>query len=417
MPWQLRQRCTYGVGAALTWYGANGYGYTLQKNGIGSNATNGNWYLRSQLTQEPVVPVPATPVTPAPVTPDPGTPDPGAPPPDPVVAAAPSPPPIQPLYQPGVPVYENYPQMLLRLGDLPTLRQRVGRRGSQAKADASWAGWSDDALWVRVEDAHSRFEPSNSPSSSKQDNNAWKAQAGLDKRLSTSESGTWVGGLTAQMGQIRADVESPHGDGKIETQGYGIGATLTWYGANGNYLDAQGQMNWYDTDLQSKLIGAPLAKGNDGTGYNVGVEVGRVIPLSAQWTLIPQAQLTYGKASFDTFVDPFKAQVSLDKAKSLMGRLGVALDYQVSQDEFRQGKVYGIANIYNEFLNGTRVDVAGTDFTHTNDRLWGGVGMGGSYKWAKGKYMLYGELLLKSSLEHFADSYTVSGTAGFRMGW
>jgi hypothetical protein len=34
---------------------------------------------------------------------------------------------------------------------------------------------------------------------------------------------------------------------------YGVGATLTWYGANG-YLDAQGQVNCYQIDLQSKLI-------------------------------------------------------------------------------------------------------------------------------------------------------------------
>jgi outer membrane autotransporter protein len=235
--------------------------------------------------------------------------------------------------------------------------------------------------------------------------------------LSDSESGTWVGGVTGQYGKLRSDVESPHGNGRIDTHGYGLGATLTWYGVNGNYLDAQGQVNWFDSDLQSKLLGMPMTKGNGGMGYSVGAEVGREIPLDAQWTLIPQAQLTYSKVRFDSFVDPFGAQVSLDSGKSLRGRLGVALEYQVRQDEVRQGKVYGIANLYNEFLDDTRVDVSGTTISHANDRLWGGLGLGGSYKWGSGKYMLYGELLVKSSLQNFGDSYSVGGTVGFRMAW
>src|SRR5690606_36878860 len=56
---------------------AGAYGYTLWKNGV-SDPTDGDWYLRSQLIDG------------------------------------------DPLYQPAVPVYETYPQILLGLNGLPT---------------------------------------------------------------------------------------------------------------------------------------------------------------------------------------------------------------------------------------------------------------------------------------------------------
>ena len=42
------------------------------------------------------------------------------------------------------------------------------------------------------------------------------------------------------------------------------------------------------------------------------------------------------------------------------------------------GTFYGIANLYYEFMGGTRVDVAGVPLSAKGDRLWGGLGVGGS---------------------------------------
>jgi fibronectin-binding autotransporter adhesin len=67
------------------------YVYTLQKNGIATSA-DGDWYLRSSLLNPP-------PTAPA-----------------------------GPIYQPGVPLYEAMPQVLLTLNSLPTLQQRAGNR-------------------------------------------------------------------------------------------------------------------------------------------------------------------------------------------------------------------------------------------------------------------------------------------------
>src|SRR5690606_14965709 len=104
---------------------------------------------------------------------------------------------------------------------------------------------------------------------------------------------------------------------------------------------------------------------------------------------------------------------------SLIGRLGFSADYWSAQTAAASARsnVYGIANLYYEFLNGTKVDVAGTPFASHLGRLWGGVGVGGKYSWAEGRYSVFGEALVTTSLETFADSYAYTGTAGVRVMW
>ncbi|OEI84040.1 hypothetical protein GRI33_09600 [Brucella sp. BO3] len=44
-----------------------------------------------------------------------------------------------------------------------------------------------------------------------------------------------------------------------------------------------------------------------------------------------------------------------------------------------------------------------------------GIGAGGSYEWANGKYRLYGELAVDTSLNSFADNHSLGGTIGFKV--
>jgi len=54
--------------------------------------------------------------------------------------------------------------------------------------------------------------------------------------------------------------------------------------------------------------------------------------------------------------------------------------------------VYGIANIYNEFLNGTKVNGSEVSFTNRSERFWRGLGLNGSNNWNDDKYLISGEL-------------------------
>lgn len=373
------------------------YAYSLHKDGV--SVETGDWYLRSQRTETD---------------------------------------PEEPLYQVGVPVYEAYPQLLLGLNSLPTLQQRVGNRywnnagnkvlsqgadAIEAYAPAEEAGVliEENAIWGRIEGSHTKIKSKTSTSSTDYDYNTFKMQAGLDGLLSETDDGKLIGGVTVHYAHGKANVYSAHGDGDIKTNGYGFGGTLTWYGENGFYVDNQAQLTWYDSDLNSDSANRTLKHGNNGFGYALSVETGKRITIDENWSVTPQAQLMYSNVRFDSFTDTFGSRVSKSRADSLQGRLGISADYQNSwlndQGTTNRSYVYGIANLYNEFLNGTKVDVSGVSFTNKRETLWAGIGLGGSYNWNDDKYSVYGEGSVNTSLKNFGDSYNYKGTVGFRFKW
>ncbi|MEW9837771.1 autotransporter family protein [Mesorhizobium marinum] len=307
---------------------------------------------------------------------------------------------------PTVPVYENYPVVMLGLTELPTLQQRVGDRyWPVADAAAGYAGPRN--LWTRIEGAHRHVE-GDSTSGAAYDSDRFLVHAGIDGLLAENASGMLIGGFNAQYGRVNADIESDLGNGDNSTDSYGVGATLTWYGNDGIYVDGQAAIARLSSDLSADATGE-LADGNDGVGYAFSIEAGRKLPVSGNWSVTPQAQLAYTSVDFDNFTDPFGATVSLESGDSLKGRIGASLDYDAGAGAGRS-HVYGIANLTYEFLDGTAVDVAGTEVAFEPDAFGAELGLGGTYRWADGKYALYGEALASTSFE---GSYGFKGTLGF----
>lgn len=153
----------------------------------------------------------------------------------------------------------------------------------------------------------------------------------------------------------------------------------------------------------------------------LSVEAGKRFVINTEWSVTPQAQLVYSHVKFNDFVDVWDTPISMDKGGSLQGRLGLTLDRETSWQNasgmLNRSHVYGLANLYYEFLDGTQVDVAGTSFASKQDRVWGGLGIGGSYNWNDDKYSIYGEGVIKTSLNNFGDSHSLQGNVGFRIKW
>lgn len=380
------------------------YSYGLYHNGVDENAADGNWYLRN-------------------------------------VALAPT-----------VPVYQEYPKVLVPLVELPTLKQRAGNRHSRDPAPAAPAETvfckdasqnfrctvtpeqasyyiSEDgavtietgAVWGRIEGAHGHYEAAVSTIDAEYDATTWHVQAGFDGLLAENDSGKLIGGISARYGHIRSDITSTAGGGSIKANGYGIGGSLTWYGYNGFYVDAQGQATWLKSDIRSANTNMDLADGNKGFGYALGLEAGYRHALNDRWSLTPQAQLVYSRIDFDRFVDPLETSVVLRDGDSLRGRVGLAAEYEsrwkAENGTTSRANVYGIANLYHEFLDGYRVSVAGTEFTSRNDRSWGGIGLGATLNWDDDKYSVFGEASVSTSLNSFGDGHRVAGTVGLRVKW
>ncbi len=366
---------------------AGAYAYRLYQNGISAPA-DGDWYLRSAL----INPV-----------------DPGGP--------------TTPLYSPAVPIYEAYAGVLQSFTQLGTLQQRIGSRSWTGAAQSATGESSEGGspIWGRIEASHSEFEPGTTTTGTDYDADLWRLQAGLDVLLSETPTGMLVGGLTVHYGTVKSDVSSSFGTGSIDTNGYGFGGTLTWYGKNGFYVDTQAELTWFDSDLSSATLGRTLADGNNGFGYGLGIEAGQKIALQGNWSLTPQVQLSYASVDFDSLTDPYGALVSNDGSDSLIGRLGLSADYESEwkdkMDRTSRSHVYGIGNLYYDFLDGTHVDVSGTGLTSKSQQLWGGVGVGGSLSWAGDRYAVHGELLARTSLEDFGDSHSFGGSVGFSVKW
>lgn len=354
---------------------AGAYGYRLFKNGV-ATPQDGDWYLRSarlDATGEPE----------------------------------------GPLYQPGVPVYEAYVGALQSLNRLPTLQQRVGNR-SWAASPIAGAG-----LWGRFESERQRPEALASTSGADRKVDQWQAQLGLDAVLAgRSDGAALVGGLTAHYGKADSAVTSIFGDGTIDTQGYGVGATMTWYGPKGFYIDGQVKLSWFDSDLASNVLGS-LVRNNKGDGQAFSVELGKQTPIGRNLSITPQVQMSYAKVDFDRFADPADAVVSAAKGESLKTRWGLAIDHQASwkgrSGDTRRTRLYTVMNLGYEWLDGAVSDVSGTPIANRDHRLSAELGLGGSYSWGNDRFTLYTELSGDTAVADIGAGYNVKGTAGFRV--
>lgn len=362
------------------------YAYSLFHHGTGDDAADGNWYLRSSRL-------------------DLETPDPGLPEPEPAPADPDSPPVSAPRFQPGVPLYETYPANLQALNVLPTLQQRTGTRIRGIDAD----GRLMDA-WGRAAGSTSRARPTISPTGTEHSVHSWTMQVGLDRVLAEgSEDQRLVASMAFEYGEARSDVRSIFGDGRIFTEGYGIGTMWTWYGREGLYVDAQARISRYRSDLDSRVVGR-ITSHHDGDGRAFSLEAGKSIPLRGAWKIIPQTQLSYSSVRFDRFTDPAGAVVSTRDADSLASRVGIAIARNLELDG-RRSHVYAIGNFSHEWQDGLHTEVSGTRITRADRRQWGELGAGGSVTWDNG-VRLYGEVALRSPLHDVGDSHTVQGTVG-----
>ncbi len=383
-----------GQQAILT---SSAFAYTLQK-GSGSGTQDGNWYLVSQNVKRTDL---ANPVEPAN--------------------------PTGPRYSVAAPVYESYSATLQSLNRLPTLHERVGDRLS---ADQAWGSTAASAgettptgIWGRIEGAHNRIQAGSSAGDLNQNINTFILQAGVDGQFYEGDTGRLLAGITGQYGKAHGNIDNLTGDGSgtIDTQAWGLGANATFYGNSGFYLDARAQANWYDSDLGVDAINRMLANSNKGFGYALSLEAGQRFTLNENWSLTPQAQLMWSSVDFDSFTDSYGARISNHDGDSLTGRLGLAANYANSftgsHGRLVNTSLYGIANLYQEFLGNARMNYAGTHLDTDTDKTWGGIGMGGSYSWADNKYALYGEGSINTALSHFANSYTLKGNIGLNMTW
>ncbi|MBF9058609.1 autotransporter outer membrane beta-barrel domain-containing protein [Rhodobacterales bacterium HKCCSP123] len=311
---------------------------------------------------------------------------------------------VQSQFLPTIPEYEAYPLALLSMSDIGTYRER---RGDRSVAMTSATGGSE--LWLQIGGTRLERGEEGSISETTVDQDFYSVTAGLDMMLQNG----LTAGVNLSFSNGTTHVASPHGNGSIDTDGWSLGGTLTYEAQSGLYIDAQGRITWFDSDLMG-------ATGNSGQSFAISVEVGQEIALQDGWSVVPQAQLTYTNVDFDSFVGPFGETVTIEDGDSLIARLGISVDREWSGSNGSQNSVYGLLNLTHEMGDGTRVDVGaqGYDpisFMRTPDETRAEIGLGGSFGLGNGSY-IYGDVTASQGLAN-SNSQEVSGRIGFNFTW
>ncbi|ODT73182.1 MAG: hypothetical protein ABS75_00400 [Pelagibacterium sp. SCN 63-23] len=327
---------------------------------------------------------------------------------------------LQSDYLSQVATYEAYGQHLLGLLRVPTMRQRIGGEGY----------WYDEAtregafgVRTKIEAAHSKdtSRPLSATGTSFEQTK-WGLQTDLDMLLYDGDDGSQVlGGLTGHYGTAASAVEGRVGAGSINTTGYGVGGTLSWFGASGGYVDLQGATTWFDSGLADETAGT-LVNGNKGFGYALSAEIGRTFDWYEGWSLTPQAQVVYTKADFEPFTGPSMEQVLPADSDDLRIRLGLAADRNTSwlgdNGLTQSSHLYVGASLIHDFDATTATIVSNTPVDFASDNLAGEFEVTVERDFDDNSYALYGEAHAGAGLGSFGDSYSVGGTVGvkFRMG-
>lgn len=331
--------------------------------------------------------------------------------------------------QPYIPLYEAFQSVVLDMNKLPTMRQRVGKGywvggviqpgslGDEGEAQPA------ENTWLRIVGNFNHQDPKAAVTGYDYDVTSVEVQAGFDGLFYDGTSGRLVAGPTLRYVNGHAKIDSAYGSSAINPHGYGVGGTLTWYGSDGFYTDAQAEVTWYESQLKADDL-ANGVNDVDALGYALSAEVGQQMGGYNGMILTPQAQLYYSSVDIDSFTGAYSDDVVFNKGESLLARVGLALEQQSqwldATGNPKRGNVYAIANIYHEFLNETTATVEQAFALSSKVAPWTGeIGFGGTYGWdADGQsYALYGEARASTGLDNFAGAYGYAANGGVKVRW
>ena len=377
------------------------YGYTLHHGGI-ANPDDGNWYLRSTL-------------------------------PSPFNSSGE----LVPRWQPGAVLYESYAQAIRLMNQPDSLRSRVGGRfwagtsyldrGECCYANSTEKTIDGGGLWFRTRGHYYEVQPDRSTAHAEWQQDFGLVQIGSDFSVDPPVyGGRVILGVSARYGYGTTELDSFFGRGKIRTENYGVGTSLTWYGDQSSYADIQIQFNWFDSDLYSHEL-YYLARGNDAVAFSFSAEAGHSIKLCDDYSLTPQVQLIYNAEEIDDNFDPYDVFMKDIKNHGGSARFGLAFEQRVSQRKsfanmygtlpIERIGVYAITNLYYYFDDETEVTISDTPLYQARDDWWGQLGIGVTYDECGDYCSFYAEADYSTSFDNPGDSYGASLTFGFRYKW
>ena len=301
-------------------------------------------------------------------------------------------------------LYEALPSVLLSMNGLPTYEERTSAvqdgRGGWARVEVAGGKWQADSS-TRSDVAY--------------DHRRQGLRAGLDFEVGDAgRFGVSVHGLrgSAEMASV----------GEVDLEATGLGVHATRMLADTLHVDAQAAVTRYDVDVESADAEfGKLAESVNGSGFALGMEVGRRMALRDGVSVIPRAGFTWSTVDLDDFTEDgtgAAARVSVKDARSLKGRVGVGVE-KTQGDDMQGSRVFGSLDLEQEFSDETETRVSGmsagsrvTPLKAKAERSAFRLAVGGARVWGEGRYSLQGSVGYTAS---GSDNRDLGGGLSFSM--
>lgn len=243
----------------------------------------------------------------------------------------------------------------------------------------------------------------------------WGIQAGWDKKINREDkkSEVYVGGM---LGYSKGSLNYDTGHGSVDSKS--LGAYWTHIAPNGFFADATFRYGWMKNEFHvlDSEGHSVHAKDVDSHGFSASLEVGRRYHFDQEAKqglyIEPQAQLTVGHQSGDSFTASNGLQVKADSYRSVLGRIGTRLGYEVKGGK-NPVNVYAKLDWVKEFDGDFGYSFNGSQELTSYQGSWHVWGLGATAQIGD-KHNLYLELE-RATGGRFQQSWAISG--GYRFAW
>ncbi len=303
-------------------------------------------------------------------------------------------------------VYQAFSSVMRVFCRPSTLRERKGR-------DYRIYDEGKGEGWLRIRSEHDKGEFSKQ---SVFERDFSSIQIGADMILSHGKKDEWVVGLNARHSHLSSGIDNPLGSGGISSTAYGIGATITWYGPEGIYLDIQSAVDFCESDLSSD-VGASIKSDYTSTAYMVSLEGGYPIPLDRENRLIPQMQLSWGRVGgMRDFIDKWGEFVDMGDSESLLLRAGILYEHEVHDSANAASEHFYISgNIFYDFDPDSSVEIDNLRYKAGLSEKWGELSAGWSRESERNR--LYAEISYGHNLGSDEYYHGIKVNAGISIKW
>ena len=237
-------------------------------------------------------------------------------------------------------------------------------------------------------------------------------QAGFDFAKQTTPTGTWVYGVTAQFNSLDTDIKVATTEGELMAEGYGIGATATWVGSNGGYMDVQAQYNQMTIDFLVAGSDTAFIEGQDATAMAISMEIGKRHTIGENLKFLTNGQISWGLADIGDVQSTSGQPIVFGDDANITARFGMRLEY--SEEPY---KLYMLGNLYYDSLESWEATFANATYRDTKDPVSLELGLGGSMKLSPNSNLFMQGGFRKTTDDEFEQRDSAHFTTGVRWSW